>query len=172
MDLPLNVCWVWLNVWLFRSCAERVGSGLGGLLSLTETFVLDSWKVSNSWLFIVWLLVTSIIEVGRTEEWDTGDPFVCLNSSLVGIVVHLSLQFVYVGEEESLTVNHWLSEQIHRSETNSDQLHKVNLIFLWSDSRCGVKVNFGSDGLFLMWMYSSVLVITSSSLSSSAWEYL
>lgn len=54
----------------------------------------------------------------------------CLNSSLVGIVVHLSLQFVYVGEKESLTVNHWLSEQIHRSETNSDQLHKVNLIFL------------------------------------------
>lgn len=172
MDLPLNVCWVWLNVFGFFAAVLREWVQDWVACLVLETFVLDSWKVSNSWLFIVWLLVTSIIEVGRTEEWDTGDPFVCLNSSLVGIVVHLSLQFVYVGEEESLTVNHWLSEQIHRSETNSDQLHKVNLIFLWSDSRCGVKVNFGSDGLFLMWMYSSVLVIMSSSLSSSAWEYL
>lgn len=42
MNLPVNVCSVQLNVFGFFSAVLRVGSGLAGLLGLTETFVLDS----------------------------------------------------------------------------------------------------------------------------------
>lgn len=42
VGLPVNVCSVQLNVFGFLSAVLRVGSGLGGLLGLTEKFVLDS----------------------------------------------------------------------------------------------------------------------------------
>lgn len=41
MGFPVNACSVQLNVFGYFSAGLRVGSGLGGLLTLAETFVLD-----------------------------------------------------------------------------------------------------------------------------------